>query len=85
MNRMKGDILDMEKINSLPHPLYVKDFSGWWWLVYDIEVQLGLVRIDVSGMPQIDDLIEYSHLKDTSGKIYKTDEFYLDYDDGEAK
>lgn len=69
------DKLDYDWINSLGQ-LYAK--SGSWWPVYDIEVQCGLVRIDVCGKLDILRMSDISRFKDDNGNEYPTDDFYLD-------
>jgi hypothetical protein len=55
-----SDLLNMELINSLPQPLWVSsNGKDWWWPVYDICVETGLVRIDVCGKLQTNHITEW--------------------------
>lgn len=77
---MSTDLLDMEFINSLPHPLFANIGGGekWDWPVHDIEVQTGLFRIDVCGLLQVEHIGGALYFKDANGKKYDTDDFYID-------
>lgn len=74
-----SDLLNMELINSLPQPLWVSENGkDWWWLVCDIEVQTGLVRIDVCGKLQVTHLSDWRHVRDDAQVIHDPDTFYLE-------
>lgn len=68
------DLLSMEKLNSLPHPLYLRT-SQTWWPVIDICVQTGLCRIDVCGLPEI---VYFGDVKDSDSIIHEEDDFYIE-------
>jgi hypothetical protein len=70
-----ADLLRFDFINSLPHPLYAK-LSGTWWPVYDIEVQTGLLRLDICGKLQVNHIGEVSRFKDADSNEHATDDFY---------
>jgi hypothetical protein len=72
-----SDMLNMELINSLPQPLWVKE-SGHWWPVQDIDVQSGLLRIDVCGMLQSLHIGGAMQLRDDSGAVHDSDDLYLE-------
>lgn len=44
-----ADLLDMGWINKQQHPLWVQTLNSWW-PVHDLDVETGLIRIDVCGM-----------------------------------
>lgn len=67
------DRLDMEYINSLPQPLWDRD-----WPVYDIDVETGLYRIDVCGMLDIRHIDGCIFMKDNTGKKHFVSDFELD-------
>lgn len=73
------DRLDMDALNALPGPLMVR-FCGddWLWPVFDIEVQTGLMRIDVCGRLQVKEFCEVMALYDDSGCEHDADQFWLD-------
>lgn len=68
----------MDYINSLPQPLFAR-FGATWWPVYDIEVQIGLVRIDVCGKLDIKHIGEVFLFRDANGTEHDPETFYSDY------
>jgi hypothetical protein len=72
------DMLRMDYINSLPQPLFVSQYGSrdWWWPVHDIEVQTGLLRIDVCGKLQVLRFGEIAAVRDAGGCEYNPDAFY---------
>lgn len=73
-----ADLLDMDYINSLPQPFLGCTRSGWWWPVHDIEVQTGLVRIDVCGLLEVKDIGDFKSFKDDTGTEHPAHGFYSD-------
>lgn len=71
------DLLDLEFINSLPQPLSAL-VSGDWWPVADIEVQTGLLRIDVCGMLDVLHIGSVLQFRDLEGRLHDPDSFYLE-------
>jgi hypothetical protein len=71
-----ADILDFDWINSLGQ-LYTR-YLGTWWPVYDIEVQTGLLRIDVCGKLDVLHMDDVMKFKDDDGTEYDCDDFYCD-------
>lgn len=71
-----SDLLNMDLINSLPQPLWGKQF-GNWWPIHDICVQTGMARIDVCGMLEVTHFAAFMEIKDDSGKIHDTEDWYL--------
>jgi len=74
-----ADLLNMEFINSLPHPLWVQSL-GSWWPVHDIEVETGLFRIDACGMLDVLHISGVSTFRDSAGNMHDSDSFYLEDD-----
>ena len=75
------DKLDMEYINNLPQPFLLQLWGGdIWWPVHDIEVQTGLLRIDVCGLLQVSHIREVKVFRDDSGKDHDPDDFYVGAD-----
>lgn len=75
-----SDILDYDWINSRGQ-LYARLNAlpdAYWWPVYDIEVQTGLIRIDVVGKLQVTSMYEVMGFKDDNGTEYGCDDFYCD-------
>lgn len=72
------DKLDLKYINSLPQPFLVR-FLGdkTEWPLYDIDVETGLLRIDVMGKLQIKHIGEVSFFIDDDGVQHDSDSFYL--------
>lgn len=74
-----SDRLNMAAINTLPHPLYARFFGGDVWPVYDIDVETGMMRIDVCGLLQVTHFRDVTSLRDSDGIVRDADEFYTDY------
>lgn len=72
------DRLDLEKINSLEHPLIARMYGGDRWPVHDIDVETGLIRIDVCGKLQTKNFTEVSHLYEANNKPHVAHKFYVD-------
>lgn len=72
-----SDLLDMDRLNSLPQPLWVNS-SATWWPVHDIDVETGLLRIDVCGMLDVLHFGGITGLRDAHGNEHDPDDFYLD-------
>lgn len=73
------DILRMDYINSLPQPFIANLIGNNRWPVYDIAVDIGIVRIDVCGLLQRKDFCEVLTLEDAYGVIHEAEKFYTDY------
>lgn len=52
--------------------------AGDRWPVKDIDVQSGLLRIDVCGKLQVNHIIEIRHFIDTEGMIHDPSDFYIE-------
>lgn len=73
-----SDLLDMDKINSLPLDL-IGTFTGQsTWPIYDIDVETGLLRIDVCGKLQIMHFGELMLITDGNGQEHNPDDFYIE-------
>lgn len=72
------DRIDLEKINSLEHPLIARMYGGDRWPVHDIDVETGLIRIDVCGKLQTKNFAEVSHLYEANNKPHVAHKFYVD-------
>jgi hypothetical protein len=77
-----ADLLNIDFINSLPQPLWVrqwgrKDFD---WPLYEICVETGLMRIDVCGKLDNLHIGDVAQFKDDHGTVYDAEEFYLEND-----
>ena len=75
------DLLRMEYINSLPQPFIAIMIGGGEWPVYDIDVETGLLRIDVVGKLQVMHIRDVNEFQDADGCVYDSDSFYCDYID----
>lgn len=73
-----SDLLDMSRINALPHPLFACTGGGWWWPIHDIDVETGLMRIDVMGKLDISEFGSILRIRDADGTEHATDDFYTD-------
>lgn len=67
----------MAYINGLPQP-FLANSCGSWWPVFDIEVQTGLVRIDVCGLLEVKDISDFQSFRDAAGIEHPADGFYVD-------
>jgi len=74
-----SDILRMDYINSLPQPFMARMAGGDSWPVYDIEVETGLIRLDICGLLQISSMGEVIEFTDIDGGKHTPDSFYVDY------
>lgn len=72
------DRLDLEYINSLPQPFQAHILGGGEWPVQDIDVQTGLVRIDVCGLLQVIHVTDTQYFRDADGNDHAPDDFYLE-------
>ncbi|WP_248769104.1 hypothetical protein [Pseudomonas sp. MWU12-2345] len=76
-----SDLLNIELINSLPQPFWVSENGkDWWWPVNDIDVQTGLMRIDVCGKLQACHFADWSYMRDGDLTSHDPDTFYLEDD-----
>lgn len=77
-----ADLLNMERINQLPQP-FVTRLLGDKEFLYEIEsidVQTGLLRINVCGLLQVSHISEISSFRDAQGKEHDPETFYADYE-----
>jgi len=76
-----SDLLRMDYINSLPQP-FIATLIGCKseWPIYDIEVQTGLVRIDVMGKLDVLDIADVSYFTDMDGVKHDAETFYCDFE-----
>jgi hypothetical protein len=74
-----NDLLVMYRINELEQPLSVR-FAGdeHWWELHDVDVETGLLRINVMGKLEARHFGEVMELQDLNGVIYDSDYFYND-------
>lgn len=76
-----SDLLRMDLINALPHPLLIREFShDWWWPLIDIDVESGLYRIDVCGLSQTKQVGGCEQIQDDSGAIHDLEISFTDYE-----
>jgi hypothetical protein len=82
---VKPTLLNMDYINSLPLPLFAILYGDWGWPVYDIEVETGLLRLDVCGLLQVEHIDSIKYFRDAEGTRHDGETFYSDYvlDDAE--
>ena len=75
-----SDKLHMDYINSLPQPFIGRFFGGDEWPIYDIDVETGLLRIDVCGKLQVKEIGEVRFFRDDNGIEHDSETFYSDYE-----
>lgn len=70
------DKLDMAAINGLPHPLTARFVGDEKWPIHDIDVETGLMRIDVCGLLQCMHFTEVTHILDADGGSHDAERFW---------
>lgn len=76
-----SDLLRGEYINSLPQPLFMREYGDhFWWPVYDIDLETGLVRIDVMGKLQPIHIGDISQFRDGNSFLHDSETFYSDFE-----
>ena len=70
------DLLRMDYINSLPQPFIARFSRADEWPVYDIDVQTGMMRIDVCGRLEIRHFGEVTRIRDIDGGDHDPDDWY---------
>ena len=73
-----SDLLNGEYINGLPQPFIAHMHNGSSWPVYDMEVQTGLLRIDVCGKLDLLDIADVNFFRDEIGTDHSAETFYLE-------
>lgn len=77
---MAGDLLNLDYINSLPQPFIAVFYGGSEWPVFDIDVETGLLRIDVYGKLDIKHIGDVRLFRDMDANLHDADSFYMDED-----
>lgn len=72
------DLLKLEMINSLPHPLLAHFYGGDKWEIESIDVGSGLMRVFVCGMLQCMHFGNVKHIEDADRVFHEQDDFYHD-------
>lgn len=73
----RKDLLNMEYINGLPQPFIAVLWSKSQWPVHDIDVEFGLVRLDVCGLLDRTPISDIVSFIDALGITHNADDFYL--------
>lgn len=74
-----ADILNMEYINSIPHPLMCRKHEGdSWCQVETICVQTGCMRLDIWGRIDLTHIDKFLHFQGADGEIHNAEDFYLE-------
>lgn len=71
-----SDLLRMDHINSLPQPFVAHFCGGSEWPVFDIDVETGLLRIDVCGLLEVTNIGNVMFFHDMDGVEHDADSFY---------
>ena len=83
-----SDLLRMDYINSLPQPFmveFVGDKPEYGWEVYDIDVETGLLRINVMGKLDVKHIADVRRFIDMDGGSHDPETFYSDYADEQIR
>lgn len=76
-----SDLLRHDYINSLPQPFMVTLIGDMGeWAIYDIEVQTGLLRIDVMGKLDVLSMADVNYFTDMDGVKHEPETFYCDFE-----
>lgn len=75
----RKDKLRMDYINSLPQPFMARFIGGDEWPIHDIDVETGLLRIDVCGKLQAMHIADVRFFRDAEGAEHDAESFYSDY------
>ena len=72
-----SDLLRMNYINSLPQPFIVRLCGDKaWWPVEDIDVETGLMRVDVHGKLEVRRFGEVAEIKSVDGPEHDPEDWY---------
>ena len=71
-----SDLLKIEYINSLPQPFIAYFYGGSEWPIYDIDVETGLIRIDVMGLLEVKYISDVKFFRDANGTEHDAESFY---------
>lgn len=74
-----SDKLKMDELNSLPAPLFAHLCGRDRWPIFDIEVEIAMVRIDVCGLLEIKSFAEVFTVEDGNGTLHDAEQFWVDY------
>jgi hypothetical protein len=69
----------MDHINSMPQPFMAHFCDGNEWPIYDIDVETGLLRIEVCGKLQVMHIGDVLFFRDADGIEHDSESFYCDY------
>jgi len=73
-----SDILKMDYINSLPQPFIARFIGGSEYPIYDIDVETGLMRVDVMGKLDVTHISEVNYFLDMDGVKHDPETFYCE-------
>lgn len=72
------DILKMNHINSLPHPLYIRTWgSKILWPLHEICVETGCLKFDVCGKLQPSHISDIAEFIDSDNNKHDPETFYI--------
>jgi hypothetical protein len=78
LQESKNDKLNMEKFNSLPHPITARLYGGGEYWIEILDVQTGCMRIDVCGKSQLSHFSDVKELIDIDGGKHNPDDFWME-------
>lgn len=73
----KGDIINGVKFNALSSPVTAKIAGGGEWWIESLDVQTGLMRLDICGQIDLCHFCEVIELIDYNGNKYDPDDFWI--------
>lgn len=75
-----SDLLRMDYINSLQQPFMATLIGSMGdWPIYDIDVQTGLLRIDVMGKLDVLHISDVNYFTDMNSIKHDAETFYCDF------
>lgn len=78
-----ADTLDEDIINGMPQPFIVRlcGDKETWWPLHDVDVETGLMRINVCGLLEVKRFSEVMEICDGHGRSHNPETFYLDIEE----
>lgn len=78
MTRQVGDVICIEKFNSLSSPVTASMYGGGEYWIETLDVQTGLMRLDVCGQIDLSSFGLVKSLIDADGISHDPDDFWVE-------
>lgn len=73
-----ADLLSMERLNALPHPLWAGLGCLGEWPIHTIDVETGCLHIDVMGQLDPMHIGEVHFIMDSDWQRHEIDDFFIE-------